>query len=152
MPHRSEQLVCDYLSLTPGPLWREEKLYSWELPLEFQGYSYETVSEVILSYPDMRLTHCAEPDWSHFAALWQSGNRRIALDFMPDTDQFGWETGQPHWTGCNLKCDCLVGDLVDLWMAIRQTCPGVWLYDAGTDPKGSLVLSPEGFLRMPNIA
>jgi hypothetical protein len=116
-------------------------------------YPYEPVARAILSYPGMRETHAADPDWSHFAAVWGGGRRRIALDFMPDTDQFGWETGRPRWTGCRLWCDCLVGDLIDLWKAIRKKCPAVWLYDGGAfnDLRGSLLLRPRGFLRMPSL-
>jgi len=152
MPRRSERVVCDILGFTPGPLSKREKMYTWEAK-DFEEYPYEPVAQAILSYPGMKQTHPPEPDWSHFAALWQHEDRRIALDFMPDTEQFGWETGQPRWSGCDLKCDCLVGDLIDLWKVIRKRCPAVWLYDGGAfGEKGSMILSPRGFLTMPNLA
>jgi hypothetical protein len=120
---------------------------------DFEEYPYEPVAQAILSHPGMRETHPPEPDWSHFAAVWERGDRRIALDFMPETEQFGWETGKPHWTGCNLECDCLVGDLIDLWKAIGKRCPAVWVYDGGAfGAEDSLLLRPRAFLQMPNIA
>jgi hypothetical protein len=150
---RKERIVCDYLGFTPGPLSKSEKMYTWEAK-DLEEYSYEAVAQAILSHPGMRQTHPPEPAWQHFAALWRHADRRLGLDFMPDTEQFGWETGQPRWTGCDLKCDCLVGDLIDLWKSIRKKCPQVWLYDGGAfeAEAGSLILSPRGFLRMPTLA
>lgn len=127
MPGRSERLVSDTMALTPGPLCKSEKMYTWEAR-DFEEYPYEQVARAILSYPDMNQSHPPEPDWSHFAAKWQQGDRRIALDFMPGTEQFGWEIDKPRWTGCDLKCDCLMGDLVDLWKAIRRWCLAVCVW------------------------
>ena len=151
MPRRDERLVSDYFKFTPGPLWRDEKFYSWDA-YHFQEYPHETVAKAILAFPNTKQTHPPSPDWPHFAARWKAGKRKIDLDFMPDVDQFGADVGRPWWTGCNLNCDCLVGDLIDLWKAMRKKCPGVWVYDPGVfDPKGSLLLNPRGFLRMPSI-
>jgi hypothetical protein len=139
--------------LYPGPREASEPLYTFCVD-EIEEYSYESIATAILAHPGCRQIRPPLPDWSKWQAEWQQSDRLILLDMLPDEDHLvSPDTGQTFWSGCQLVCDCLVGDLMDLWLAVHKDHPGVWLCDGGAYGEiGSRMFSPASFLAMPYIA
>jgi hypothetical protein len=128
-------------------------LYTIDLDA-IESYAYEGVAAAILSVPGCRMTHPPLLDWSQWKAQWLHEERIILIDMLPDEDHLVSDTsGQTFWSGCHLVCDCLVNDLMNLWLAIREKHPGVWLCDGGAYREvDSRLFSPASFLAMPNVA
>ena len=140
-------------SLFPGPLSASEPLYTIAVQ-DIVEYSYASIGAAILAFPGCREIRPAEPDWSQWQAEWRQDGRWLRLDMAPEEDHLiSPETGQSIWSGSHLVCDCLIGNVIALWVAVRRTHPGVWLCDGARYGEiGSRLFSPESFVAMPYLA
>lgn len=122
-------------SLIPGPDQIEEPFYSTSMD-EISQYAPESIARAIISFPDTRLLHPAEPSWWDWQARWERGGRRIDINM---TLFEGGETS--WWGGCILGTSCNISDLVDLWSSVRASHPAVWLH-----APDCRIYSPDSFM------
>ena len=139
--------------LHPGPLQATEPLFTIVLQ-DIVEYPYSSLAAAILAYRGCREVRSPKPDWSQWQAEWQRDGRVILLNMLPEEEHLvSPDTDQPFWSGCDLVCDCLVGDLIGLWETVRRMQPAVWLCDGGAYGEiSSRLFSPATFLAMPRIA
>lgn len=120
------------LSLTWGPLELPDPAYSFADDWVEQIYTPEEIAEAILAVPGMHLLHGALPNWDAWAARWSDADRYIdlnisACEFEPDNNV---RPGlREAWGGSLLQMNCLLSDVLFVWIVIRVSCPGVCLHD-----------------------
>jgi hypothetical protein len=130
----SGRFVTSGWTFIPGPETFREPLYSTSIS-EIAEYSPDSIASAILSFPDTSLIRRAEPSWWEWRARWQKEARFIEIGFSL------FETEPAFWGGSELKADCLVSDLLALWLTIRSSHPAVWLHS----PDGR-VYTPDSFV------
>jgi hypothetical protein len=134
MVELSKRFVGSAFRFIPGPVTFTEPLYSWDVQ-DIAEHSPDSITTAILSWPGTTLLHPAGRLWSDWQAAWEEGDRIILLDDVELLNDAG------HFGGLRLSCDCLVGDVLALWAAVRADCPGIWLY--GHDCR---LYTPQSFL------
>src|SRR5688572_2106991 len=98
--------------LSPGPLAGDEPVHTVEAQ-DLTEYDYPEVAGAILAIPGTRCVRGATPKWDLWRAKWESGDRYIEVDMMPDDEHLvsADDPTRHIWSGGRLICDCTVGDL-----------------------------------------
>jgi hypothetical protein len=131
--------LCDF-AFVIGPRELSEPAFSFDMD-RTEVYTPEEIADAILAAPGFELVHSASPTWSDWKARWQDADRFIELDMLACPIDPDYRPGiAVAWGGSCLTANCLLGDLLELWVAIRAKCPGVWLH--GGDCR---LYSPESF-------
>ena len=84
--------------------------------------SADTVADSFLSFPGMRLTHPAEPDWWAWRARWESASDFIALGFTL------FDHRADIWGGSEFAADCPSAAVLLLLHHMHQRHGGIWLH------------------------
>jgi len=135
-----EALDLSELDFVFGPRELPERAFRFAVE-QVEVYSPDEFAVAVLSAPGVHLAQSAVPTWSDWRARWEQGDRFIELDMLPCPIDPEYRPGVAvAWGGSRLRANCLLGDVLDLWAAIRSKCPGVWLH--GTDCR---LYSPESF-------
>lgn len=129
----SEQLInLTELYLVWGPIELPDLAYSFADDWKSEIYTADEISDAILSVPGVKLVHDASPNWDSWAARWQNGSHFIEFDVTecpldPDNEQRPGLSA--YWGGSKFETYCTVDEILFVWRAIQEKCPGVWLHD-----------------------
>ncbi|MFK7778195.1 MAG: hypothetical protein QM501_08750 [Gimesia sp.] len=129
----SEQLLdLTELCLVHGPIKMPDLAHSFDVKWKTEIYTASEIGDAILTVPGVRLIHDASPDWNSWVARWQNGSHFIEFDIAdceidPDNEQQpGLST---YWGGSKFETHCTVDEILFVWLAIQNKCPGTWLHD-----------------------
>jgi|GEM_PF-4569416 len=114
------RFVTDEYAFIVGPAVLSEPLDSQNVH-EIVEYTIEEVLASLLALPNMRLLNGADARWTGWAAAWECRDRIILFENVQelgDWDRFG---------GIDLRCDCHVEDLLELWEGLRAEYSGLWI-------------------------
>jgi hypothetical protein len=111
------RFVSDAYALIPGPAALTKPIDSQDVH-EVAEYPIEEVLATLLALPGVRQIGEGLADW---AAAWECGDRFV---FFENPEEFGDEG---HFGSLDLRCDCSVGDVLELWEGLRARHPGLWL-------------------------
>jgi hypothetical protein len=124
------RFVSDDYSLGVGPSSLIEPIDSQDVH-EIAEYPVAEVLTSLLAVPGVRQIGEAGPRWAGWAAAWECEDRLVIFEAV-------YELGDEGHFGCvQLLCDCYVGDVFEVWEALRARHPGLWLHD------------PDGWLQTP---
>lgn len=120
------------LTLVWGPLVLPDDAVSYSDDWESIIYTPEEMAEAILSVTGVSLLHDSKPSWNEWRAQWRSLDRTIDLDICAcELDpEFGGRPGvSEYWGGSSFRTNCLLEDVISVWLGIQKNCPAVWLHD-----------------------
>lgn len=109
-------------SFIPGPPDFLEPFYSTELTDDIAEYAPAFVADAALRLPGVELAHAASPSWWEWKAQWTNGNLHITLEMTL------FEVDPPLFGGFALEADCTACELLQIWNALRQHLPRLWLH------------------------
>ena len=113
--------ASSHWSFIPGPVDQSQPMSSVNLR-SIVELSADTVADSFLSFPGMRLTHPAEPDWWAWRARWESASDFIALGFTLFDHRAG------IWGGSEFDADCPSSAVLSLLHHMHQRHGGIWLH------------------------
>ncbi len=122
------------LTLVWGPLDLPDDAVSFADDWEWIIYTPQEMENAILSVNGVSLLHDSAPTWNEWRAQWRRLDRTIdfgisACELDPD---FGNRPGVSEcWGGSMFRTNCLLEDIMDVWLGIRRNCPAAWLHDTG---------------------
>ncbi len=132
------------LTLVWGPLNLPNDAVSFADDWEWIIYTPQEMEDAILSVDGVNLVHDSNPTWSKWRAQWRHMDRTIdfdinACDLDPD---FGGRPGvSQYWGGSMFRTNCLLEDVMNVWLGIQKTCPAAWLHDTACR-----MYNPQSFL------
>ena len=126
------ELRLTELRLVWGPLDLLDDAVSFADDWEWIIYTPEEMAEAILSVEGVSLLHDSNPSWNKWRAQWRRMEHTIDFDIAAcelDPD-FGGRSGvSEYWGGSMFRTNCMLEDIMDVWLGIQKTCPAVWLHD-----------------------
>lgn len=110
---------------------------------EIVEHPLAAIAATLLCFPQVELTHGAEPSWLQWRARWRDGENE--LDFS--LSHLGPGSHENLWGGSELKGHCTIGQVLALWVHLLSRHQGVWLHNSECEME-----TPQSFLQIYALA